>query len=157
MYLKGIKPYLDDYRFYDCQRPPLLRPRPIQPLTPCIAQNTTTPLSPTTDQQVSSTWYLNAASQNNSAQSWSHTWDIPGQYNVTCVGANGNGSVSVMWNVVTCSPFDVDCDGDIDPADLDIIKSNFGRITYAPYPSYDVTRYGIVDIYDITAVSTNIS
>jgi len=69
----------------------------------------------------------------------------------------GNGSVSIMWNVVICSPLDVDCDGDIDPADLDAIKSNFGRITYAPYPRYDVTRYGIVDVYDITVVSTNIS
>ena len=64
--------------------------------------------------------------------------------------------MSVMWNVVTCSPYDVDCDGDIDPADLDIVNSNFGKTTYAPYPSYDVIGYGIVDVYDITAVSTNI-
>jgi hypothetical protein len=39
------------------------------------------------------------ANQNNNTQAWSHTWDIPGQYNVTCVGANGNGSVSIAWNV----------------------------------------------------------
>jgi hypothetical protein len=30
--------------------------------------------------------------------------DIPGQYNVTYVEANGNGSVSIMWDVVTCRP-----------------------------------------------------
>jgi len=29
----------------------------------------------------------------------SHTWDIPGQYNVTYLGANSNGSVSITWNV----------------------------------------------------------
>jgi hypothetical protein len=125
-------------------------------LTPRIAQNTTTLFNVTTDQQVSSTWYLNGANQNNNTQAWSHTWDIPGQYNVTYVGANGNGSVSIMWNVATRSPFDVDCDGDIDPADLYIVNSNFGKTTYAPYPSYDVIGYGIVDVYDITAVSTNI-
>ncbi len=111
----------------------------------------------TTDQAVSSTWYLNGANQNNNTQAWSHTWDIPGQYNVTYVGANGNGSVSKSWNVTAISPYDVDGNGVIDEADLDIISSNFGRITYAPYPRYDVTGYGVVDIYDITAVATNIS
>jgi hypothetical protein len=110
----------------------------------------------TTDQQVSSNWYLNGANQNNNAQAWSHTWDIPGQYNVTYVGANGNGRVSVSWNVTAISPYDVDGNGVINEADLDIIRSNFGRITYAPYPSYDVTGYGVVDVYDITAVSTKI-
>ncbi len=84
--------------------------------------------------------------------------DIPGQYNVTYVGANGNGNVSITWNVsvVTFSPYDVNRDGYINEADLDVIRSNFGRITYAPYPRYDVIGYGIVDIYDITAVSNNI-
>lgn len=53
-------------------------------------------------------------------------------------------------------PYDVDCDGDIDPADLDIVNSNFGKTTYAPYPRYDVIDYGIVDICDITVVSNNI-
>ena len=115
------------------------------------------PFSLTTDQQVNSTWYLNGANQNNNTQAWSHTWDTEGQYNVTYMGSNGNGSVSILWNVVTCSPLDVNCDGKINKADLGIIKSNFGRITYAPYPRYDVTRYGIVDVYDITVVSTNIS
>ncbi len=112
-----------------------------------------------TDQPVSSAWYLNSSNQNNNAQTWSHTWDIPGQYNVTYVGSNGNGSVSVSWNVTvaTCSPTDVDCNGVTNEADLDIISSNFGKTTYAPYPRYDVTGYGIVDIYDITAVATNIS
>ncbi|MCG2735973.1 MAG: hypothetical protein L6282_06215 [Candidatus Methanoperedenaceae archaeon] len=57
--------------------------------TPLIAQNTSPLFSVTTDQPVSSTWYLNGANQNNNAQEWSHTWDTEGQYNVTYVGANG--------------------------------------------------------------------
>jgi hypothetical protein len=109
-----------------------------------------------TDQQVSSTWYLNGANQNNNAQAWSHTWDIPGQYNVTYVGANGNGNVRKMWNVTVVSLYDVNGDGYVNEADLDIISSHFGQTTYAPYPPYDVIGYGTVDIYDITAVSTNI-
>ncbi|MBU4075384.1 MAG: hypothetical protein KKI06_01515 [Euryarchaeota archaeon] len=76
---------------------------------------------------------------------------------MTYIGSNGNGSVSIMWNVPTCSRDDVNCDGKINEADLNAIKSNFGMITYAPYPRSDVIRYGIVDVYDITAVSTNIS
>ncbi len=50
----------------------------------------------------------------------------------------------------------LDCNGVIDEADLDIISSNFGMTTYAAYPRYDVTGYGIVDVYDITVVSNNI-
>jgi hypothetical protein len=130
--------------------------RPIQPLTPCIAQNTTTPFSVDTDQQFSSTWYLNGANQNNNAQAWSQTWDIPGQYNVTCVGANGNGSVSVMWNVTVVSPYDLNGDGYINEADLEVISAHFGEVTAAPYPRYNVIGYGIVDVCDIIAVSANI-
>jgi len=65
--------------------------------------------------------------------------------------------VSIMWDVTVFSPYDVNQDGYVNEADLEIIRSNFGQITYAPYPLYDVTEYGVVDIYDITAVSTNIS
>ncbi len=126
-------------------------------LTLSYVVNSTTPFSVATDQQVSSTWYLNGVNQNNNTQAWSHTWDTLGQYNVTYAGANANGSVSVSWNVTAISPYDVDGNGVINEADLDIIRSNFGTITYAPYPSYDVTGYGVVDVYDITAVSTNIS
>ncbi|MBU4221992.1 MAG: hypothetical protein KKA10_10290 [Euryarchaeota archaeon] len=111
-----------------------------------------------TDQPVSSTWYLNGANQNNNAQAWSHTWETEGQYNVTYVGANGNGSVSIMWgvSVVTSSPYDVNQDGYINNADLEVISAHFGEVTAAPYPRYDVIGYGIVDVYDIIAVSTNI-
>ncbi len=65
--------------------------------------------------------------------------------------------MSKRWNVTAVSPYDVEGNGVIDEEDLDIISSNFGRTTYAPYPRYDVIRYGVVDIYDITAVATNIS
>jgi len=75
---------------------------------------------------------------------------------VTYVGANGNGSVSVMWNVTVVLPYDLNGDGYVNEADLEVISSNFGQTTYAPYPPYDVTGYGIVDIYDITVVSNNI-
>ncbi len=68
-------------------------------LTPSYAVNSSASFNVTTDQQVSSTWYLNGANQNNNTQAWSHTWDIPEQYNVTYVGTNGNGSVSKSWNV----------------------------------------------------------
>jgi len=173
MYLKGIKPYLDDYRlFYDCQRPPLLRPRHLNcerllyppplwsasgkfhsqrpklvinhttggtssnqalsitsfspsNLTPLIAQNTTTPFSVTTNQQVTSTWYLNGVNQNNDAQAWSKSWNIPGQYNVTNVGSNANSSVSMTWNINvqngSYSLYDVNQDGFVNQTDLDIV------------------------------------
>jgi hypothetical protein len=125
-------------------------------LTPGYAVNSSTLFSAATDQQVSSTWYLNGAKQNNNTQAWSHTWDIPGQYNVTYVGVNGNGNVRKMWNVTVVSLYDVDGNGYVNEADLEVISSHFGQTTYAPYPPYDVIGYGTVDIYDITAVSTNI-
>ena len=77
---------------------------------------------------------------------------------MTYVGANGNGSVSIMWgvSVVTSSPYDVNQDGYINNADLEVISAHFGEVTAAPYPRYDVIGYGIVDVYDIIAVSTNI-
>ncbi|MBU3967485.1 MAG: hypothetical protein KKG76_08940, partial [Euryarchaeota archaeon] len=78
--------------------------------------NSTTPFRVTTDQPVSSTWYLNGT-QNNNTQAWSHTWDTEGQYNVTYMGTNGNVSVSIMWNVTTCSLYDMDCDGLVDETD----------------------------------------
>ncbi|MBU4220085.1 MAG: hypothetical protein KKA10_00410 [Euryarchaeota archaeon] len=53
----------------------------------------------TTNQPVTSTWYLNGANQNNNTQAWSHTWDTEGQNNVTYDGSNGNGSVSIMISI----------------------------------------------------------
>ncbi len=77
---------------------------------------------------------------------------------MTYEGSNGNGSVSKSWNVTvaTCLPTDVDYNGVTNEAYLDIISSNLGRTTYAPYSRYDVTGYGVVDIYDITLTPPNL-
>ncbi len=161
------KEYLDDsklpyliikYSIVDIFPTPKITSFSPSNLTPSITQNTTASFNVTTDQQVSSTWYLNGANQNNNTQAWSRTWGTVGQHNVTYVGLNSNGSVSIMWNVsvVTFSPYDVNRDGYVNEADLAVIRAHFGQITYAPYPPYDVVRYGIVDVYDIAVVSNNI-
>jgi len=83
-----------------------------------------------------------------------------GIHNVTYAGTNGNGSVSIIRDVsvaTSSSPYDVNQDGYIDQADLDVIALHFGEVTVAPYPRYDVIGYGTVDVYDVIAVSTNIS
>ena len=48
-------------------------------------------------------------------------------------------------------------DINVNQADLDVIALHFGEVTVAPYPRYDVNTDGVVDVYDIIAVSTNIS
>jgi hypothetical protein len=107
----------------------------------------------TTYQQVSSTWYLNGANQNNNTQAWSHTWDTLGQYNVTYVGSNANGSVSIMWNVVTCSPFDMDCDGLVDKTDRAIVWNSIKTGIYCK--RCDVNNNKEVEVFDWVMVSGN--
>jgi len=200
MYLKGIKLYLDDYRFYDCQRPPLLRPhhlncerllylpslwsasgkfhsqRPkltisyttggtpsnlsqsitsFSPEIPSYALNSTTPFSVTTDQQVTSAWYLNNTNQNNNTQAWSHTWETEGQYNVTYVGANGNGSVSIMWiiSIIPDSIYDVNQDGLVDQTDRDIVWNSINTGIYCE--CYDINNNTEVEVFDWVMVSGN--
>jgi hypothetical protein len=67
--------------------------------------------------------------------------------------------VSITWNVsvVISSPYDVNQNGCVNQADLDVLVQHFGEVTAAPYPRYDVIGYGIVDVYDVIGVSTNIS
>ncbi|MBU4220082.1 MAG: hypothetical protein KKA10_00395 [Euryarchaeota archaeon] len=107
----------------------------------------------TTDQPVSNTWYLNGANQNNNTQAWSHTWDTEGQYNVTYVGSNGNGSVSIMWNVATCSPFDMDCDGLVDETDRNIVWNSINTGIYCE--RCDINNNTEVEVFDWVMVSGN--
>ncbi len=101
-------------------------------------------------------WYLDGTNQNNNAQAWSHTWDIPGQYNVTYVGANGNGSVSIMWNVsvITISPYDVNQDGLVNRTDLDIVWNSISTGIYCQ--RCDINNNTEVELYDWVMVSGNV-
>jgi Ca2+-binding EF-hand superfamily protein len=82
---------------------------------------------------------------------------IPGQHNVTYVGSNSNGSVSMTWNVsVDFSPYDVNQDGSVGIDNLVIVSQHFGENTTAPYPRYDVNQDGKVDILDMTLVANHI-
>jgi len=76
------------------------------------------------------------------------------------VGENGNGSMRITWNVsviTSSSPYDVNQDGYVNQTDLDVIALHFGEVTVAPYPRYYVNTDGVVDVYDVIAVSSNIS
>ena len=56
--------------------------------------------------------------------------------------SNASQRLKLIINYTTCgtfSPYDVDHNGYVNEADLDIIRSNFCQITYSPYPPYDVT------------------
>ena len=112
-----------------------------------------TPFSVTTDQPVTSAWYLNGTNQNNNTQAWSHTWDTEGQHNVTYVGVNGNGSVSIMWNVATCSPFDMDCDGLVDETDRNIVWNSINTGIYCE--RCDINNNTEVEVFDWVMVSGN--
>jgi hypothetical protein len=72
-------------------------------LTPQYTINISSSFTVTTDQSVSNTWYLNGINQNTGIQTWLNIWSLPGQYNVTYVGSNSNGSVSMTWNVLVVS------------------------------------------------------
>jgi len=124
-------------------------------LTQLVAQNTTTPFSVATNQAVSSTWYLNGADQNNNTQAWSHTWDTEGQYNVTYVGVNGNGSISLTWNVsiIPDSPYDVNCDGLVNQTDLDIVWNSINTGIYCQ--RCDINNNTEVEVFDWVMVSGN--
>jgi len=121
--------------------------------TPLIAQNTTPLFSVTTDQPVICAWYLNGTNQNNNTQAWSHTWDTEVQYNVTYMGTNGNGSVSIMWNVVICSPFDMDCDGLVDETDRNIVWNSINTGIYCE--RCDINNNTEVEVFDWVMVSVN--
>ena len=114
----------------------------------------------TTDQTVSSAWYLDGINLSRSAQSWTHIWSASeiGKHNVTYAGTNGNGSVRITWNVsvITSSTYDVNQDGYVNNTDLQVISLHFGEVTAAPYPRYDVNTDNLVDTYDIIEVSTSI-
>ncbi len=66
--------------------------------------------------------------------------------------------MSITWNVsvVTFSPYDMNQDGYINQGNLHVIALHFGEVTKMPYPRYDVIGSGIVNVYDVIAVSTNI-
>ncbi|MCW3136373.1 MAG: carboxypeptidase regulatory-like domain-containing protein [Canidatus Methanoxibalbensis ujae] len=70
-------------------------------LTPTQYVNHTYTFSVTVSQPVSNAWFLDGEDQNNNAQSWTHTWSASeeGVHNVTYLGMNENGSVSVKWTV----------------------------------------------------------
>jgi len=121
--------------------------------TPSYALNSTTQFNVTTDQLVNSTWYLNGANQNNNTQAWSHTWDTEGQNNVTYVGSNGNSSVSIIWNVVICSPFDMNCDSLVDETDRNIVWNSINTGIYCE--CCDVNNNTEVEVFDRVMISGN--
>ena len=108
-----------------------------------------------TDQPVICAWYLNGANQNNNTQAWSHTWDTEGQYNVTYVGANGNGSVSIMWiiSIIPDSIYDVNQDGLVDQTDRDIVWNSINTGIYCE--CYDINNNTEVEVFDWVMVSGN--
>ena len=123
--------------------------------TPSYALNSTTLFNVTTDQPVSSTWYLNGANQNNNTQARSHTWDTEGQYNVTYVGANGNGSVSIMWiiSIIPDSIYDVNQDGLVDETDRNIVWNSIKTGIYCE--RCDINNNTEVEVFDWVMVSGN--
>ena len=74
-------------------------------LTPTQYVNRTYTFSVTVSQPVSNAWFLDGEDQHNNAQSWTHTWEHTGMHNVTYIGTNENGTVSLTWTVnVTTLP-----------------------------------------------------
>ena len=126
-------------------------------LIPQYPINTSSSFTVTIDQSVSNTWYSDGIKQDTSTQTWINNWSLSGQHNVTYVGSNSNGSVSVTWNVsvISTSLYDVNLDGSVDIADLKVIKEHLSEVTSVPYPRYDVNADGKVDILDLTLVSIN--
>ncbi|RJS69200.1 hypothetical protein CW714_08935, partial [Methanophagales archaeon] len=68
-------------------------------LTPTQYVNRTYTFSVTVSQPVSNAWFLDGEDQHNNAQSWTHTWEHTGVHNVTYIGTNENGTVSLTWTV----------------------------------------------------------
>jgi len=73
--------------------------------------------------------------------------------------ADSNGFVSInytgTWSQNTFE-WALIPDGNTNFTDLIQIALHFGEVTAAPYPRYDVNTDGVVDVYDIIAVSSNI-
>ena len=67
--------------------------------TPTQYVNRTYTFSVTVSQPVSNAWFLDGEDQHNNAQSWTHTWEHTGVHNVTYIGTNENGTVSLTWTV----------------------------------------------------------
>ena len=61
--------------------------------------NRTYTFSVTVSQPVSNAWFLDGEDQHHNAQSWTHTWEHTGVHNVTYIGTNENGTVSLTWTV----------------------------------------------------------
>ncbi|HHF53439.1 MAG TPA: DUF5123 domain-containing protein, partial [candidate division WOR-3 bacterium] len=61
--------------------------------------NRTYTFSVTVSQPVSNAWFLDGEDLHNNAQSWTHTWEHTGVHNVTYIGTNENGTVSLTWTV----------------------------------------------------------
>jgi hypothetical protein len=61
------------------------------------------------------------------------TWDTIGQYNITYVGSNGTGCVSITWNVNvqngSYSNYDMNQDDTINQSDLDIVWNSISTIS----------------------------
>ena len=65
----------------------------------------------------------------------------------------GNGSVSIIWNVATCSPFDMDCDGLVNQTDLDIVWNSINTGIYCE--CCDINNNTEVEVFDWVMVSGN--
>ncbi|MBU4220079.1 MAG: hypothetical protein KKA10_00380 [Euryarchaeota archaeon] len=72
---------------------------------------------------------------------------------MTYVGSNANGSVSIMWNVPTCSPFDMDCDGVVDQSDQAIVWNSINTKIYCQ--RCDINNNTEVEVFDWVMVSGN--
>ena len=76
---------------------------------------------------------------------------------MTYVGANGNGSVSIMWNVsvvTSSSLYDVNQDGLVNTTDLGIVWNSINTGIYCQ--RCDINNDTKVDLYDWVLVSGNV-
>jgi hypothetical protein len=122
--------------------------------TPVQYVNTSYTFTVSTNQPVNSTWYLDGVRVASGTQNFTHTWTSVGGYNVTYVGSNVNGSVSLSWLVVVVDgsgavEFTYDLGAGWNPVSLPLVNSSLDAANFSRLSSeiVYVVNYSSGEIY----------